>query len=229
MAKTKSKAAKSKPAGTKPAVAKKRPLIEPGAPSRPEELSAESPINRRIGDVIRRHRKAHGLTLTQLAAGAGLSTANLSRIETGNVAASYESLERLSQAVGLTLGDLFAEVSAPRGRALLLHPEQQTEVTRSGSAHGHVYKLISYNRGPGRPYESFYITMDRESDVYPRFRHPGTEIIYMLRGAMDYRYGDEIYRLEAGDAFTFAAEIEHGPEKLHSDDIALLCTIIYDS
>ena len=204
----------------------KRPLLEPGAP---EAVSADAPIAQRIGDVLRRYRKTPNLTLSQLAGGAHLSPATLSRIETGNIAARFESLERLCQAGGITLADLFSEVDQPRGKAQLLKPDQQTQVTRSGSVHGHVYKLLSYSRGPNRPYESFFITMDKDSDVYPRFRHPGTEIIYMLRGSMDYRYGEEIYRLDPGDAFTFAAHIEHGPERLHSDEIALLCTIIYDS
>ncbi|MFD0985755.1 helix-turn-helix domain-containing protein [Methyloligella solikamskensis] len=204
----------------------KRPLLEPGVP---EAVSADAPIGQRIGDVLRRYRKNHNLTLSQLAAGANLSPATLSRIETGNIAASFESLERLCQAVGITLADLFAEVEQPRGKAQLLKPDQQTKVTRSGSVHGHVYKLLSYSRGPDRPYESFFITMDKDSDIYPRFRHPGTEIIYMLSGSMDYRYGEEIYRLDPGDAFTFAAHIEHGPERLHSEEIALLCTIIYDT
>lgn len=208
---------------------KKNPLIEPAAPSGQQAVPPEAPITQRIGDVIRRHRKALNLTLAELAAGADLSPATLSRVETGNIAASFESLERLCQALGLSLADLFAETEKPHGSAQLLKPADQTVVTRSGSVHGHLYKLISYHRGPGRPYESFFITMDRDSDSYPRFRHPGTEIIYMLKGEMDYRYGEETYRLQPGDAFTFAAHIEHGPLELHSDDIALLCTIIYDT
>lgn len=193
-----------------------------------KEAQEVSPLAQRIGDVIRRHRIAHNLTLSQLADGAEISTANLSRIENGNSSASFESLERICNAVGITLGDLFTEVSAPSDqRAQLVKKAEQMEVVRKGTSFGHVYKLLTYDRGPKKTFESFYISMDKDSDAYPRFRHPGTEFIYMLRGSMDYRHGEQVYRINPGDAFTFSGEVAHGPEKLYSDEIHLLCVIMY--
>jgi len=195
-----------------------------------KEAQVDSPLAQRIGDVIRRHRVAHKLTLSQLAEGAEISTAMLSRIENGYATASFESIERLCSAVGITLGDLFAEVSSPNDqRAQLVRKAEQMEVVRKGTSHGHVYRLLSYDKGPNKTFESFYITMDKESDAYPRFRHPGTEFIYMLRGSMDYRHGEQVYRINAGDAFTFSGQVAHGPEKLYTDAIHLLCVIIYSA
>ncbi len=199
------------------------------APQIGSQTLVDAPIAQRIGTVIRRHRKAHGLTLAQLAAGADLSSANLSRIENGGVTSSFESLERICQAVGLSLADLFAEVSEPKGEARLVRADQQMEVIRSGTSHGHIYRLISYHRGPGRSFEGFYITMDKDSAVYPRFRHPGTELIYMLRGSMEYRHGSELYTISAGDTFSFSAHVEHGPERLFSEDIHMISIMIYDT
>jgi transcriptional regulator with XRE-family HTH domain len=195
-----------------------------------KEAQEDSPLAQRIGDVIRRHRIAHKLTLAQLAEGAETSAAMISRIENGYATASFESVERLCKAVGITLGDLFTEVSEPHDKkAQLVRKNEQMEVVRKGTSHGHVYKLLSYDKGPDKTFESFYITMDKESDTYPRFRHPGTEFIYMLRGSVDYRHGDDIYRLNPGDALTFSGQVVHGPEKLYSDVIHLLCVIIYSA
>jgi uncharacterized cupin superfamily protein len=33
----------------------------------------------------------------------------------------------------------------------------------------------------------------------------------MLEGAMDYRHGDKLYRLTAGDSLQFDADCPHGP------------------
>jgi len=193
-----------------------------------KEAQEVSPLAQRIGDVIRRHRIAHKLTLAQLAEGAEMSAAMISRIENGYATASFESVERLCQAVGITLGDLFTEVSEPHvKKAQLVRKNEQMEVVRTGTRHGQVYRLLSYDRGPGKAFESFYITMDKESDTYPRFRHPGTEFIYMLRGSMDYRHGDDIHRINPGDSLTFSGQVIHGPEKLYSDEIHLLCVIVY--
>ena len=36
----------------------------------------------------------------------------------------------------------------------------------------------------------------------------------MLEGEVDYRHGDEVYKLAAGDTLFFDADSPHGPEKL---------------
>ena len=88
----------------------------------------DTPMAQRIGGVIQRHRKAHKLTLAQLAKGAGRSSQMLSRIENGNVNTSFENLERICMAVGLRLADLFAETSTQRGHAQLVRKDEQMEV-----------------------------------------------------------------------------------------------------
>jgi quercetin dioxygenase-like cupin family protein len=40
------------------------------------------------------------------------------------------------------------------------------------------------------------------------------ELIYMLEGKMDYRHGNNTYRLEPGDSLFFDADAPHGPEEL---------------
>lgn len=189
--------------------------------------SEEIPIERLIGSVIRRQRVKSGLTLAELSEGAGISSGMLSRIETGNVTASLDTLRRLSRAVGVELSTLFRETERSEGHAQLIRSDDQMEVVRSGTRHGHTYKLLSYDRGPKKLFEPFLIEMDRDSEIYPRFQHPGTEFIFMIEGRMDYRFGDRTYLLEPGDAFTFSGEVEHGPEKLHVERTVFLSIIIY--
>lgn len=185
-------------------------------------------IARRIGEVIHQHRKLRNLTIAQLAAAADMSTAMLSRVENGIVSASYENLDRLCKGVGLTLADLFAEISvSPEGNAQLVRANERMDVVRTGTRHGHLYQLLSYDKGHNKSFESFYITMDKKSETYPRFRHPGTEFIFMLKGSMDYRFGDKVFHINPGDAFTFSGGTFHGPEKLYSDDIHFICMIVY--
>jgi transcriptional regulator with XRE-family HTH domain len=69
-------------------------------------------------------RRAAGLTLTQLAAKAGLSYARCQRIENGCVEASVEDITRLASAVGAT---------RPRLRAATRAARQATAATRNPS------------------------------------------------------------------------------------------------
>lgn len=188
---------------------------------------AHVPLEQRIGAVIKRRRLESNLTLSDLSTGAGLSSAMLSRIENGMATASLDALERLCAAVGIGLSDLFKETETKQGSAQLVKRTEQMEVVRVGTKFGHTYRLLSYDRGPRKLFEPFFIEMDKKSETYPRFAHPGTEFIYMLQGRMEYRFGEHTYLIEPGDAFTFSGEVVHGPEKLLDERIKFLAIIFY--
>jgi len=193
------------------------------------EGQAQIALATRIGRVIKKRRLDAGLTLSELSAGADLSSAMLSRIENGVVAASLDTLERLSQAAGLSLADLFRETETHQGSAQLIRRKEQMEVVRSGTKYGHVYRLLSFDRGPEKLFDAFFIEMDRTSESYPRFSHPGTEFIYMLEGRMEYRFGDRTYLIQPGDAFTFSGGVVHGPVKLLDAHLRFITIIMYQS
>lgn len=50
---------------------------------------------------------------------------------------------------------------------------------------------------------------------FPKYRHNSEEMIFILRGAMEFKYGDRIIRLEKGDCFYYHASIEHGGRALN--------------
>ncbi|WP_330629292.1 XRE family transcriptional regulator [Thioclava sp. FTW29] len=195
----------------------------------PDHLTAQAhvPIDQRIGTAIRRKRLALKLTLADVAAGAEMSAAMLSRIENGQASASLDALERICGALGQSIAMLFAEVENKKGAAQLIRAADQLEVVRSGTRHGHTYRLLSYNRGPQKSFEPFLIEMDKDSESYPRFAHPGTEFIYMLEGEMDYQFGTQRFTLTAGDALTFSGEVEHGPAELRCDRVKFISMIVY--
>jgi HTH-type transcriptional regulator/antitoxin HipB len=56
-----------------------------------------------IGEVIRRIRKERGLTQTKLAQLADLTQATISRIEAGGVDPELDTLDRLSEVLGVEL------------------------------------------------------------------------------------------------------------------------------
>jgi quercetin dioxygenase-like cupin family protein len=50
----------------------------------------------------------------------------------------------------------------------------------------------------------------------------------MLEGKMKYKFGSERYLLEAGDAFTFSGEVEHGPDEISSDKVVFISITYHD-
>jgi transcriptional regulator with XRE-family HTH domain len=184
-------------------------------------------LARHLGTVIRELRSKDHLTISELAAQAGISRGMLSKIETGQVSTSLDTLSRLAQSLGVSLAHLFRNYDMPAGGAQLVKNGGGMEVVRRGTRRGHTYHLLAYDRGPKRSFEPFLITMDDASEVFPSFEHPGTEFIYMLKGKIEYRHGKQTYTLEPGDALTFRGDVPHGPERLLDLPIYFLSVIVY--
>lgn len=70
-----------------------------------------------IGQVIRQIREARRATLEEIAFAADTNASNLSRIERGRQGYSAEALERIAQALGVTVAELHVQVEAATGAA----------------------------------------------------------------------------------------------------------------
>ena len=206
----------------------REPKGEVPAQRRPGAVAANGKsLDRFIGNVIRELRLKDNLTIAEVAAQAGISRGMVSKIENGQVSTSLETLSKIAQALGVSLAHLFRHYNMPSGGAQLVKNGAGMEVVRRGTRRGHTYHLLAYDQGPRKAFEPFLITMDDASEVFPTFEHPGTEFIYMLKGRIEYRHGQQTYVLEPGDSLTFRGDIPHGPERLIELPIYFLSTIIY--
>jgi transcriptional regulator with XRE-family HTH domain len=70
-----------------------------------------------LGRTARRLRESQNLTLADVAGRADISSAMLSRLETGRVSPSLETIVALSQALGVTASALMQRVGAEDGGA----------------------------------------------------------------------------------------------------------------
>jgi len=191
--------------------------------------AADSPasLERHLGNTVKKIRLQHELTIADVAKRAGISRGMISRIENAMTATSVETWAKLAQALGVSISVLFRDYDMPKGNAQLVKKDEALEVVRRGSKRGHTYHLLSYDQGPTKTFDSFLITIDHESEVFPSFEHPGTEFIHILSGRIEYRHGDSTYVLAPGDSLTFRGEIPHGPENLLECSITFLSVIIY--
>jgi transcriptional regulator with XRE-family HTH domain len=184
-------------------------------------------LGAKIGASLRRTRASQGLTLADIADRARVSQAMLSRVETGAVSPSLETLASLARALGTDLASLLREMETKPSDAQLVRSGEGLEVVRRGTKRGHTYHLLAADRGPNRLFEPFLVTLTDESEVFPDFEHPGTEMIYMLQGSLKYRHGSASYLLKPGDTLTFSGSVPHGPETLLKLPIRFLSTIVY--
>jgi transcriptional regulator with XRE-family HTH domain len=180
-----------------------------------------------LGRTARRLRESQDLTLADVGRRANISSAMLSRLETGRVSPSLETIVALAQALGVTPSILMQRIGADDGGAQLIRAGEGLETVRSGTRRGHTYHLLAAQRGPRKIFEPFLVTFNDKSEVFPGFQHPGIEFIHILTGIIHYRHGRHTYVLRPGDTLTFRGDVAHGPERLEKMPIRLLSLIIY--
>jgi transcriptional regulator with XRE-family HTH domain len=184
-------------------------------------------LAKNVGAAVRRLRNAQKLTLADVAERARISLAMLSRLETGAVSPSLETVAAVAAALGADLSTLFRGSETAASDAQLVRRGEGLEVLRRGTRRGYTYHLLAADRGPRKAFEPFLVTLTDKSEIFPDFEHPGTELIYILEGSLRYRHGEESYLLRTGDTLTFSGMVPHGPQTLLKLPIRMLSIIVY--
>ncbi len=182
----------------------------------PVEAAAEDvagKLERIIAGQLRRYRTAHGLSAAELAARTGLSKAMISKIESASTSCSLTTLQRLADGLKIPVTALFRGADTDRD-ATFTKNGQGSLTVRSGTQHGHEYRVLGTLKGRTDALEPTLVTLTDASGVFPLFQHPGTEFIYMLSGRMIYGHGAYEYTMEAGDSLLLDGEGPHGPLEL---------------
>ena len=135
--------------------------------------AASRNVGRQLGAVARRVRESQDLTLTDVATSAGISAGMLSRLETGHVTPSLETLVALADALGVLPALLLQQLGGDEEGAQRVPAGQGLEVIRRGTRRGHTYHLLAAQRGPRKSFEQLYIgASGKASDYFASVLHP---------------------------------------------------------
>jgi hypothetical protein len=137
----------------------------------------------------------------------------ISKIESASTSCSLTSLQRLAEGLNIPVTALFRGADTDRDATFTKNGEGSLTV-RSGTQHGHEYRVLGILKGRTDALEPTLVTLTDASDVFPLFQHPGTEFIYMLSGKMVYGHGAYEYAMEPGDSLLLDGEGPHGPLEL---------------
>lgn len=156
-----------------------------------------------VGDHLRDVRTRQGFSVRALAARAGCSPSFISQVEHGQASPSIASLERLVQALGMTLGDFFRANTPPA----VVRSHERTALTNSLSG-AQIEALAP--AGAGHALEPLLFTLEPggQSGSQPLARD-GDEFAFVCEGDVQLTLGEAVHRLTRGDAATFPAETPH--------------------
>lgn len=152
-------------------------------------------IGRRVGE----YRRDRNWTLATLADKVGLSTTQLSRIESGNRQPSVGTLIEIAHAFGVSLSRLVDEqFAAP------YHLTRATDRVARPGTNG----ILAMLSGDFPGLQAVHLVVPTSSNA-PDARHSGEEWLYVLTGAIDIQIGSDNVSLTAGDAIHFPSRTTH--------------------
>lgn len=167
-------------------------------------------IERQIAERIRQIRKTKGMTLEQLGRKIGISRGMLSRLETNRSSPPIATLAKIAQGLEVPISLFFEESgSTTEQKYTVTRSNKRKQVVRRGSDIGFTY--YSFKK-PQLLYliEAFIMKHPPvKKKIKALFDHPGEEFILVLKGAIELVYGEEIIRLDTGDAIHFDPSIPH--------------------
>lgn len=182
-----------------------------------------------VGQRIRDQRVAKSMTLQQLADMTGLSKPLLSKIENGKVASPISTLSQIANALNLKLSDLMADgepVEEPPKYVLMRNDDDRGEkIPYLG-----VFSKTLADEIPNKLMNPTILST-LQTDLSFRekqivlFSHPGQEYLHVLEGEMDYVYGNERFRMKAGDSLYMESSVPHGGVMVGKKPLKVLVVI----
>ena len=184
-------------------------------------------IEFQIGQKIRALRTERSVTLDQLAREVGLPKGQISKIENGKVSSPVSTLTRIAVALAVEPGFFFQNHVGSRPRAALVRKSERQVIVGRGTKLGHSYESLAFGLPFKKDFEPYLMRIE-EKKIDPErntFRHPGHELLFMLKGRMDYRHAGQVYHLEPGDSLFFDGSFEHGPLQIYGPPVEFLSII----
>jgi transcriptional regulator with XRE-family HTH domain len=157
-----------------------------------------------VGQRLRVLREERSISMRALARRSGLSANALSMIERGLTSPSVSTLSKLANALEVPITAFFRQ-----------EPVKEPVVFRKASERSRVPFLRGVIEGLGGEafvgrVEAFLLTLESGGSSGPHgMIHSGHEMVFCLRGNMEYEVNEQRFLMEPGDSLIFAAQLVH--------------------
>jgi transcriptional regulator with XRE-family HTH domain len=164
-------------------------------------------VELQIGKRLRQARRANNMSLKELADEVGCSESLLSKIENEKARPSLQMLHKIVENLGLTIGGLFAQRSAPED---IVTRKGERSIIRMDSANGGAVRLecIVPEDGGEFIYGSIHV-VEPAGGSKGTITHQGEEVGYVLAGTLELTVDNKVYNLSEGDSFFFKSNLPH--------------------
>ena len=175
-----------------------------------------------LGARVKQFRTELGMTQTELAEKGGLSHSALSKIESGQLSPTFQTLLRIVRGLGVDISRLLT-ASGPSIK------RTRRAVTRSGQGQRHETGPYVYETLADQLVNKRMIPLVAEvkagsiKSFGPMFAHPGEEVLYVLSGEVElHTEGYAPVQLQVGDCAYFDSAMRHACISLSEADARVL-------
>jgi transcriptional regulator with XRE-family HTH domain len=175
-----------------------------------------------IGQRLSEARRSRGWTLAQLSEESGVGIATLSKVENARSGASFDTIARVSRALGITFDNILSPTSPRFGTG-------RRVITKAGEGSYFGFGSYDYNVPCGELSQKAMLPLVmtiKAREILPReswASHSGEEFIYVLEGTIDLH--TEFYepsRLSAGDSAYIDSTMRHAFVSVGASDARIL-------
>jgi quercetin dioxygenase-like cupin family protein/DNA-binding XRE family transcriptional regulator len=167
-----------------------------------------NPVDPRlVGEQVRKLRVRRHVSLRSFAVQTGFSPSFISQMENGQVSPSLGSLQKIADALGVTLGEFFASATAGDDSLIVRPPDRKRLDSTWTDAHLEALGSMS----PGSKLEPVLAIFGPGGQSGKHAHsHSHEEFAYVVKGRATLTLGDEQSELVPGDAVTLPA---HAPRR----------------
>ncbi|NLW85733.1 MAG: cupin domain-containing protein [Planctomycetes bacterium] len=163
-----------------------------------------------IGVTLRQLRLAQGKTLDDIADTTGLSKSLISKIENFRTIPSLPVLANICKALKTDMADLVQGIGInQQDPYVVVRADQRRSISRD-EGEGYLYENILNSSINATLFDSFVLTIDAGSKRSV-VTTDGMQFIFILEGQIEFRVGDDVVPLDAGDSLYFDGRIPHLP------------------
>jgi quercetin dioxygenase-like cupin family protein len=157
-----------------------------------------------IGRNIRKFRREKLVTLQELAEKSDVSVSMLSKVENSRSLPPISTYVKIASALGKSFSDLTME-DAKNEETSLVRASERPVISKGP----YIGSPLAYKRREKRM-EPFLLEYPYRR-TFPKHSHAGNEeMVFVLRGTIEFKYGEDVLILREGDCFYFNGGVVHG-------------------
>jgi len=181
-----------------------------------------------ISNRIKDRRREKNITVQELASRANVSKGLISQIENSRTVPSLIVLIDIIKSLEIDLNVFFKDIKYNgRNFPLLIRRKEDYEHFEKEDAAGFSYQRIFTQTIKKSTVDVVILELEPNAQR-PQIQTDAFEYKYILNGAIDYHFGDEVYHLKQGDSMLFDGRMPHTPKNSGKDKASMLVIYFFE-